>query len=149
MRRLWATAAVGLALVACAHAGAGGPGGAAKSVQRSLAQHRPFTAVVAPAGAVAGEAAEDEAEYFRRFVERAHGRIDVHRLSPAAAAAAWPGWPLALQRATVFVDAGGRALLYRGRIVEPEVYEQGRHFAETGTATDEAAAWGLAPFDLR
>jgi uncharacterized protein (DUF1501 family) len=119
--------------------------------EADLRAARPFVLVVAAGGEglKRSEAYGDWQWYLQSFIERRRGGLAVHQVTAARARKLLKNWPAGLQNATLFANPRGKGLLHRGLVLEPEVYQIGKAFAEDGPPAPEAASFGLEPFELK
>lgn len=102
--------------------------------------------VVAPAHEPESEAYADWAGYLQDFADERPPGLRLLRITPARLRRCRPGWHGS--HATLFVRAGGRALLYRGMILEPDRYREGSAWIGGGGAGPPPAA-GFIRTDVR
>ena len=125
---------------------------AAKTFESALALGQTFVAVVVddhnPA-LTGSEAYADWKAYFLDFEAKCAGRLAIHKMSPARAKRV-QALDLAGERnATLFVRGDGHALIHRGLVLEPQIYDDGLEFLRSGRPSPEAAAYGLIEMDLK
>lgn len=98
---------------------------------------------------LASEAYADWHAYYTQFAEHGHGQTPVYTLSPERGRALFARLSRTTGNASLFVNACGQALLHDGLVLEPQVYDIGRAFAEGAAITPQAKAYGLTPLSLR
>lgn len=132
-----------------AHAGGGRE---LPAVTAELRAGRPFVLVVAPSAP--GRIANSEAyagwqSYLGDFVQSRPADIAVLRLALAdyRRLVAAPAWRDAF--GTLFIRGGRRALLHRGLVLEPRIYELGVAFLRTGSSSREAGTFGMVEMAVR
>lgn len=158
LRRLFVVLLLCLGSACAPLAPAGGaaaqaPPAAATGIAADLHRGRAFVAVLVDQTnqrLLASEAYGDWHSYYQQFSRRALGQqLTVHTVSPDEGRAQLPALPRDTVNATVFVDAAGRALLHRGLVLEPQVYELGRAFLAGTPPNHEMRSYGLLPLTLK
>jgi hypothetical protein len=148
--RLWLALFLSLSLGGTARAG-----DAASSTPRELvaALHsgKPIVLVIASGAAAkpTDEAYGDWADALNNFAAGADPRVKIIKLTATAYRLSIADPQIPGQFATLFVRDLDHSLLYRGIILEPQVYHLGEGYILDQTEPPPAAAYGLTPTTIR
>ena len=95
------------------------------------------------------EAYGDWADALNNFGANADPRLKIIKLTARTYRVAIAGPRISGQFATLFIRGLDHALLYRGMIMEPQVYRLGQGYILEQTELSPAAAYGLTPTTIR
>lgn len=110
-------------------------------IRTALSTGKPVVLLVFDStGKRSGEAYADWAEYLNQFSSRERNRVVIVRLTPHRYGQLVTTPQLTGAYNTLFLRDSTHAMLYRGMIVEPQVYSIGTSFA-TGKAGAQVGKW--------
>jgi hypothetical protein len=130
---------------------AAAPAQRGNEIQAAIRSGKPVVVVVAKApqkGDDSDETYGDWAAYLNRFARRAGSAVSIVKVTPERYAALVAEPKLTSGYATLFLRGTSHALLYRGMILEPQVYEQGRKYSSLGPDDKWVASDGLQEVTL-
>jgi hypothetical protein len=117
-------------------------------IRAALKSGRPVVLVVQPSGpAATGEAYGDWAEYLNAFAAREKS-VKVVKLSDRRYSELVTSPQLDKPYNTLFLRDAGHALLYRGMILEPDIYNKGKAYMAGKPGPEPALRTGLAEVKL-